>query len=74
MFTVTVKEINQYLSLPDLLDLLAIEELLLEEIRDFVDVFSPREADKLPPHCLYDHNIRLLGGKAPLFGPLYPMS
>jgi hypothetical protein len=48
--------------------------MLLEEIRDFVDMFSPKEADKLPLHRPYNHNIRLLEGKVPLFGPLYPMS
>ena len=57
-----------------MLNLLAIEELLLEEIRDFVDIFLLREADKLLLHYLYNYNICLLGGKAPLFSLLYPMS
>jgi hypothetical protein len=25
---------------------------------DFANVFSPKRADKLPPHRLYDHKIR----------------
>jgi hypothetical protein len=74
MFTVSINEINQYLSLLDPPDLPDIEKMLLEEIRDFLDVFSLKEADKLPLHCPYNHNIRLLDGKVPLFGPLYLMS
>jgi len=37
-------------------------------------VFSPKEADKLPPHRPHDHDIKLLPGENPPFGPLYPMS
>ena len=44
------------------------------EVRDLVGVFSPKEADKLPPHRPYDHDIKLIDGKVPPFGPLYPMS
>ena len=33
----------------------------------------PKEAEKLLPHRLHDHDIRLLEGKTPLFGLLYPM-
>lgn len=49
-------------------------EQLPEEIRDFADVFSPKKADRLPPHRPYDHEIRLLPGKDLPFGPLYSMS
>ena len=44
------------------------------ELKDYRDVFSPKEAEKLPPHRPYDHNIKLEDGKIPPWGPLYPMS
>jgi hypothetical protein len=74
MFTMSINEINWYLSLLDLPNLLDIEKMLLEEIRDFIDVFSLKEADKLLLHYLYNYNICLLEGKVPLFGLLYLMS
>ncbi|KAJ0128788.1 Uncharacterized protein HZ326_28115 [Fusarium oxysporum f. sp. albedinis] len=47
---------------------------LPEELQEFQDVFSPKEAEKLPPHRSGDHHIELVpGGKLP-FGPLYGMS
>ena len=74
MFTVTIEDIDRYLASPDSSEPPNLEALLPDEIKDFQDVFSPKEADKLPPHRPYDHDIRLLEGKAPPFGPLYPMS
>src|SRR6478735_7483485 len=42
---------------------------LPEELQEFQDVFSPKEAEKLPPHRSGDHHIELVpGGKLP-FGP-----
>jgi hypothetical protein len=70
LFTVIIKNIDRYLqnaSPPKPRDLLP------EELKDYADVFSPKEAEKLPPHRNYDHNIRLQEGKTPSFGPLYPM-
>lgn len=32
---------------------------LPEDLGDFSDVFSPKKADKLPPHRSYDHEIKL---------------
>lgn len=40
----------------------------------FADLFSEREADKLPAHRSYDHTIPLEPGKAPPFGPIYKLS
>jgi hypothetical protein len=74
MFTVTIEQIDYYLSQPDHAELLNPETLLPPEIRDFWDVFSPKEAEKLPPHRSHDHDIRLLEGKTPPFRLLYPMS
>lgn len=71
MFTVTLEDIDQYLDQrepPDPADKLP------PELMDFADVFSPKQAEQLPPHRDYDHSIRLVEGKTPPFGPLYPMS
>lgn len=73
MFSVTVEDLEAALR-----DKKAQEEdpvdLLPEEFKDFVDVFSPKEAERLPPHRSYDHDIKLLEGKTLPFGPLYAMS
>ncbi|KMK58215.1 hypothetical protein Y699_03635 [Aspergillus fumigatus Z5] len=48
--------------------------LLPKEFKDYANIFSPKEAERLPPHRPYDHDIKLLEGKTPPFGPLYAMS
>ena len=35
---------------------------LPNKLKDFSDVFSPKEAEKLPPHRPYNHNIKLKDG------------
>ncbi|KAH7465047.1 hypothetical protein FOMA001_g16877 [Fusarium oxysporum f. sp. matthiolae] len=67
-FTVTLEQIDRALQNKS-------EDLRLpEELREFQDIFSPKEAEKLPPHRAGDHHIELIpGGKLP-FGPLYGMS
>ena len=45
-----------------------------KEFHDLLDVFSKKEADKLPPHRSYDHKITLTEGAVPPSGPLYKMS
>lgn len=44
------------------------------EVEDYADVFSEREADRLPPHRPYDCTIDLLPGASLPVGRLYPMS
>lgn len=44
------------------------------EYRDYADVFSVAESDKLSPHRSYDHKIQLEPGKNPDHGPMYGMS
>ncbi|KAF4259476.1 hypothetical protein CNMCM8057_002751 [Aspergillus fumigatus] len=44
--------------------------LLPKEFKDYANIFSPKEAERLPPHRPYDHDIKLLEGKTPPFGPL----
>jgi hypothetical protein len=70
LFTVIIEDINRYLqnaSPPKPPDLLP------EKLKNYADVFSPKEAEKLPPHRNYNHNIRLQEDKTPPFEPLYPM-
>jgi hypothetical protein len=44
------------------------------EYHEFADLFSQEEADLLPPHRSYDHQIPLEPGTTPPFGPIYSMS
>jgi transposase InsO family protein len=70
LFSISLDDIDHVLSKKKGLDL----DCLPEELREFTDVFSPKDADCLPPHRPYDHEIKLEEGKTPSFGPLYPMS
>ena len=45
-----------------------------EEYHDYLDVFSKKLADQLPPRRYIDHEIPLEFGKRPYFGPLYNLS
>lgn len=67
-FTVTLEQIDKALrDKPE-------EFQLPEELQEFQDVFSPKEAEKLPPHRPGDHHIELTPGAKLPFGPLYGMS
>jgi hypothetical protein len=48
-------------------------DLLSEELKNYADVFSPKEAEKFPPYRNYNHNIRRQEDKTPPFKPLYLM-
>ena len=48
--------------------------MLPSEYHEFLDIFSKKEADKLPERSSYDHKIPLMDGKEPTYGPLYGMS
>jgi hypothetical protein len=74
MFEVTVEQLDRVLSAPEDTNPEELTRLIPKELWEFLDVFSPKEAEKLPPHRQHDHDIRLLEGKTPPFGPLYPMS
>ena len=45
-----------------------------EEYHDLAEIFTEREAEKLPPHRPYDHTIPLEPGSTPPFGTIYSMS
>jgi hypothetical protein len=46
-------------------------DLLPEEYKEFADIFSRKEADKLPEHRHYDHRIPIPEDSMPPFGPMY---
>jgi hypothetical protein len=50
------------------------KSLIPNEYHEFIELFSEKAAEKLPPHRPYDHSIPLLEGKSPPYGPLYGMS
>ena len=47
---------------------------LPHEFYEFLELFSEKEANKLPPHRPYDHKINFIKKKQPGYGPLYSMS
>ncbi|MCU1441842.1 MAG: hypothetical protein JWP85_2839, partial [Rhodoglobus sp.] len=51
-----------------------LRALIPPEYHQFLDVFLPSEADKLPPHRPYDHAIDLEPGQNPPWGPIYSLS
>ena len=50
------------------------EPTIPKAYRELADVFSPSNANSLPPHRDEDHAIELEPGKTPPFGPLYNLS
>ena len=48
--------------------------VLLPDYHEYLDVFSKKAADTLPPHRSYNHTMPLEPGKVPPFGPLIGMS
>ncbi|SAM61046.1 uncharacterized protein UBRO_20210 [Ustilago bromivora] len=51
-----------------------LPDIIPPEYHQYLDVFSKVEADKLPPHCTYDHQILLEEGKPLPFGFIYSLS
>ena len=51
-----------------------VAELLPERYREWADVFSEEKIHKLPEHSQFDHEIRIIPGAKPPFGPLYQLS
>jgi hypothetical protein len=47
---------------------------ILSEYHQFVHLFSEVEANKLPPHQAYDHQIPLQPNFTLPFSPIYPLS
>jgi hypothetical protein len=51
-----------------------VKKILPQEYWPHVDVFSKKESDKLPPHRLYNHYIKLEKEDNLSFSPLYKMT
>lgn len=72
IFSIRVEDIDDTLTTvkdePDL------KSLVPKEYHSYLDVFSPKEAEKLPPHQDYNHEIVLEKDQKLAFGPLYSMS
>ena len=45
---------------------------LPEYYREWASVFSEEEINKLPEHTTWDHEIKLVEGSNPPYGPIYP--
>jgi hypothetical protein len=67
---VTIEDIDKALRQEG--DQIAIQ--LPKELRDFVDIFSPKKADRLLLYRSYDHKIRLNSDKKLPFRRIYLMS
>jgi hypothetical protein len=52
----------------------SLPEHIPDVYADFADVFSGKNADKLPPRRPYDHAIDLDPGTTPPYGPIYKQS
>ena len=50
-----------------------LDELVPKEYHQFLHVFGKKEAERLPPHRSYDCEIKLMEGKEPKHGPIYPL-
>jgi hypothetical protein len=51
-----------------------IADRIPEIYREWASVFSEEEINRLPDHTEYDHQIELVEGAVPPFGPIYPLS
>ena len=51
-----------------------INALLSDEYRDYYNVFDWKKTDEFPPHCQYDHWIKLTGEGIPPQSKIYPLS
>ena len=65
---VSVRDIN--LAINSLRTREEFKSLIPDEYHEFIDLFSEKAAEKLPPQRPYDHSIPLVEGKSPPYGPL----
>ena len=52
----------------------AMADTVPPEYHEYLPLFRKVNADQLPPHRPYDHQIELQEGFTPPFGPLYSLS
>ena len=71
LFSVSLKDVKKALQFKRRTD---PATKLPHEFHEFLELFSEKEANKLPPHRLYDHKINFIKKPPPGYGPLYSMS
>lgn len=77
---ITIEEVDHVLSLLFLKPgdpqdkVVTLAELISVEYHEFLPLFNPKEADRLPPHRPIDHTIPVIDCQQPPFGPLNCMS
>ncbi|KAJ5174104.1 Retrotransposon polyprotein [Penicillium coprophilum] len=49
------------------------EPWILEEYKDYQDIFTLLEEGKLPKHSPFDHKINIIEGSEPTFKPIYQL-
>jgi hypothetical protein len=78
LFTISAQQFREISSMEDSTDLTEKASAALanipDEYKEFLDVFSETEANKLPDHRPYDHRIDIPDGSTPPFGPIYNLS
>ena len=81
MFTLSLEDLNKHLLQDDpeegshrVAPTEKPKTVIPNKLKDFANIFLPKEAKCLPPHCPYDHNIKLHEEKTLPFGPLYTIS
>ncbi len=70
----TEEDISKFLKNKEPVSREEILKKLPSEYHEFVDVFLPKEADRLPPHRPFDHKIELKPGEDPPYYRNRPMS
>ncbi len=73
MFAVSMRDI-QYQAEKEARVEIDPKSVIPQEYHDFLDVFSKKDSDTLPPHRKYDHKIYLEEEQKPGHAPLYKMS
>jgi hypothetical protein len=74
VFKALLSDINEGIEGKDLKER-PLEKSVPEQYHEFLPMFNPVLADRLPPHQPgIDHEVRLKDGETPTWGPLYSMS
>ena len=71
LFSVSLKNVEKALRPKQRID---FTTKLFSELHEFLELFSGKETNKLPPHKPYDHKIKFIQYKQPGYGLLYSMS
>ena len=50
------------------------DPVIPEWCKDFADIFSEKTHDQLPPHCPYDHTIKLRPDFTPKIAKVYSLN